>query len=65
MSHEKKPILRAPRASSAMLPLAILLALVCGALLLALSGYSPIEAYAALLERTDVPEDMAPLLSRS
>ena len=49
MSHEKKPILRAPRASSAMLPLAILLALVCGALLLALSGYSPIEAYAALL----------------
>ena len=49
MSHEKKPILRAPRASSAMLPLAILLALACGALLLALSGYSPIEAYGALL----------------
>lgn len=35
--------------SGAVLPLAILLALLCGAVFIALSGYSPAAAYAALL----------------
>lgn len=38
--------------SSAILPLAIILAFVCGGILIALSGFSPIEAYLALLKGT-------------
>ena len=49
MSHDKQKSLRFPIASGAILPIAIVLALLCGALLIGLSGYSPAAAYAALL----------------
>ena len=49
MNYGQREKLHIPISSKAILPLAILLALLCGALLLAISGYPPIEAYMALL----------------
>lgn len=50
MSRESQKSLHFPISSKAILPVAIVLALVCGALLIGLSGYSPIAAYGALLQ---------------
>lgn len=49
MIHQKQKILNFRFSSKAMLPIAILLAFLGGALLIGLSGYNPLEAYLALL----------------
>lgn len=49
MSHKNRKSPKFSFSSKAILPIAILLAFLCGALLIGLSGYSPFEAYYALL----------------
>lgn len=50
MSHKKRTNQNFIYSSSAVLPMAVLLAFLCGALLIGFSGYSPFEAYGALLK---------------
>lgn len=49
MVQQIRKILNFPLSSGVILPMAILLSFLCGALLIGLSGYSPIEAYRAIL----------------
>lgn len=49
MIYQKRKLQNPLYSSRAVLPLSILLAFLCGALLIAFSGYSPIKAYCALL----------------
>lgn len=49
MTHKNQRSMKIILSSKAVLPVAVLMALLCGALLLWASGYNPVEAYGALL----------------
>ena len=49
MIHQNRKIQNSLCSSKAILPLAVFLAFLCGAVMIGLSGYNPFEAYYALL----------------